>query len=355
MTLLASRLALSLPAAELQHVDLPGAVFCARQLDALPISIRLRQAVQLAALHCEELICIARPEMHAHGAARAWLAHRLDDVHEHVGISDGSAIKLIPGLRNHVFFHALDLRDGFSALQRLLRRAPEACHGLDSQINSAFTIARAGPGRMPVSRLLLPDMQPLGKQAMPALLPLCLDPSSIETSVHHLLRHPARLPPLDDFERIVYAPLSQTALCTPRGRRVIKRLIRNACLDSRHCLLLRLPRIDDRNDADTSAALLWSLTLLHELNLPLPTRPLDNIILCGGDLPEALLHQHADRIELRIDNTFHFWQYSAALYRSLRPIHCQAVTPSQRWQPTALLRKVRVVQRGEHSAHPVFA
>lgn len=355
MTLSASRLALSLPAAELQHVGLPGAVFPARQLDALPVSTRLRQAVRLVEMHCEELICVARPEMHAHGAARAWLAHRLDDVHEHVGISDGSAVKLIPGLRNHVFFHALDLHAGFSALQRLLRRTPEACRSLDSQINSAFTTVRSDQGRMPVPQLLLPTTPRLGQQDMPALLPLYLDPSSIEASVHHLLRHPARLPPLDDFARIVYAPLSQTALCTPRGRRVIKHLIRNACLDSRKCLLLRLPRIDSRNDEDTSAALIWSLTTLHELNLPLPTRPLDNILLCGGDLPEALLHEHADKIELRIDTTFPFWQYSAALYRRLRHIHCHAVTPGQRWQPAALLRNVRVMQRGVHSSCPAVA
>lgn len=349
--MLPPRLAVSLPAAELQRVELPAAVFSAQQFAALPVSMRLRQAVRLLEMHCEELVFIARPEMHAHGAARAWLARRLEDIHEHVGISDGTAIKLLPGLRNHVFFHALDLRDGFSALRRLMRRVPETFQGLDTQINSAFSSVNHA---MPTSTLLLPTLPQPDQGDMPVLLPLYLDPSSIDTTAHELLRQPTRLPSLDGVARIVYAPLSQTALSTPAGRRRVRKLIRHACMDGGTHLLLRLPCMTGRDDESPMAALVWLLSALHELNLPLPTRSLGNIHLCLNDLPESLLHRYAERMELCIDDAFPLWRYSAALYRRLRQVRCHAVMPDQHWRLPALLRSIDSVKPADHSARPIF-
>ncbi len=71
------------------------------------------------------------PEIFTHGESLAWLARKLGGARDHLAFSDGSTVRILPGMRNHVFFYAQSRLSDGEALARLERRAGELLAGLD--------------------------------------------------------------------------------------------------------------------------------------------------------------------------------------------------------------------------------
>ena len=146
-------LAISLPASELAKAQLPGSIFAARDLTSAPLSGELRRAIALIEGVCAQSgfapTFVARPEIFTHGESFAWLMRKLGGVRDHLAFSDGSTVRIIPGLRNHVFFYGLSRHEDGAGLERLERRAGELLAGLTSQINSALKFGRGRSATSP--------------------------------------------------------------------------------------------------------------------------------------------------------------------------------------------------------------
>ena len=142
-------LAVSLPVRELGRTPLPGSVFGAAALVEAPLSEPLRRALALVSSAARrggaELLFVARPEIFIYGEGLTWLRATLGPARRHLSLSDGTAVKLIPGLSNHVFFYGLSRRDDSGALRQLMRRAPELLGQFDSQLNTALFLGARTP------------------------------------------------------------------------------------------------------------------------------------------------------------------------------------------------------------------
>ena len=109
-----SGLLVSLPALELRNIALTASLFDRGAL----IGSRLSDPLQAAIATLDEaqaakapLLFVARPEMFTDGATLDWLTARCGGIVDHLDISDGFTIKLLPGFRNHVFFYGLGRRE----------------------------------------------------------------------------------------------------------------------------------------------------------------------------------------------------------------------------------------------------
>ena len=133
-------------------------------LAAAEFSPALRIAVELVTGICRESgfepTFVARPEIFTHGESRAWLDKRLGGVKDHLALSDGTTIRLIPGLRNHVFLFGLGRAADGEALQRLERRAPELFGSLHSQVNTALQFGRRRETPAPIAIVGVDALEP---------------------------------------------------------------------------------------------------------------------------------------------------------------------------------------------------
>ena len=149
---------LSVPARGLALADVPGSVFDAEALLAMPLAPDLRRAVGLA-LRAHggagvPVRCVVRPEIFTHGRSLAWLKEKLGPVTDHLNLSDGTAVKLIPGLRNHMFTYGLHAQGHAQEFKKLLRRAPELLGQIQSQVNSFHRVVTQGMAVEPKATLL---------------------------------------------------------------------------------------------------------------------------------------------------------------------------------------------------------
>ena len=140
----AAGLAVSLPGAELDELDLPGSVCGPEPVLAGELSAELRAALLLVLEACRRrrvpVQVVARPEIFTHGEAERWLRARLGRVVEHLCLSDGTTIKRLSGCRTHVFFYQLGRHANYAALRRLSERAPELVACVESQVNTALSL-----------------------------------------------------------------------------------------------------------------------------------------------------------------------------------------------------------------------
>jgi hypothetical protein len=151
---------------------LPGSLFAWRDLrDAvLPPDLRLAVwlVMQTAALNRTQVRFLARPEIFTGGAPRAWLDARLGTVRDHLILSDGQTLRLLPGLDNHLFFYARGRVAAEAALNRLIGLAPEIFAGLASQVNRTLSLRIGARWVRPPTLLLRSDTNPPAEQGQQA-------------------------------------------------------------------------------------------------------------------------------------------------------------------------------------------
>ncbi|MGG5821763.1 hypothetical protein [Falsiroseomonas sp. HW251] len=307
MSMFGSALLVSIPGAALDGIDLPGSIFGREVLATAALPPELRCALGLVEQACDAagttLRFVARPEIFTHGAARAWLEARLDGAADHLALSDGQTLRTIPGLRNHVFFHARGVLRADEARRRLLALAPELFANLASQVNGALSV-RLGKGVMrPPTTLLRGAPAP----ADPGPLLAFGIPFRAADRVAALLADaaPVPLPP----GPLHFVPLSTRALADGAFVWTLARMIQRSAVGAQAPLLIGLPRLD-RPDADPRERIAALLAALIATELALPRALTRSIMLAEGDpLPEMLA---GGRVTLHA--AFPFWRFAPALF-----------------------------------------
>jgi len=298
---------ISVPARELAKVPIPGSVFDVAVLhEASSVSPDLRLAVELISTaflgegRKEPLRCVARPEIFTHGPALHWLRRSLGPVTEHISLSDGTSIKLIPQLRNHLFTYGLQSHQRHVDFKKLLRRAPELLAQCQSQVNSFHRFSSAqGLASEPTPTLVL---RPLPAAATAVWsYGFYLNPHSLEDSAERMLNWgELEEPPITDFEKITYIPLTESAAKDANFQRMVAELVASTYFDRGKCLVLRLPTLG----CDVTDCMRLALEGIRDSRLHLPQVRANNIFFLSGDLSEELLAKTASRVSLVLHETF---------------------------------------------------
>lgn len=307
MSVFGASLLVSIPSAALEGLDLPGSLFGAEVLRDALLAPELRCAIGLVEAACTasgtRLRFVARPEIFAHGAARAWLEARLDGARDHLTLSDGQTLRTLPGLRNHVFFHATGSLAADRARQRLLAIAPELLAGVTSQVNGVFD-ARTGQG------WVRPPATLLRGAAVPAdpgpRIAFAFPFRNVDRVAAQLAEAPPRDLPPGPLHLI---PLSSRALAEAGYVRALARAIQRSAAGAAPPLLIVLPRLDAAGAElrDRIAALLAPLIATE---LSLPRAPTPSVLLAEADpRPEEIA---GGRVTLH--PSVEFWRFPPALF-----------------------------------------
>lgn len=307
-------LIVSAPAQEFSDCLIPGGIFDAALVNDMPVSAALRRAVTLVTRDARRALLVVRPEIYTHGSARQWLDARVRGFRCHVNLSDGTAIKLLEGIDNHLFVYALTTLKSRIALANLLRWAPESVLRFRSQLNSFHGVLLEGQILRPPCTLLLPSV------AEPGEFPDChgffLVPSAPEESARMtcasgLVQHPNLL----QYEQVVYVPLTDSGLHDARFARATAEAIAAAYLQPSRCVILRLP-------AASGTELHERLTMLFKATtdsgVALPRVRAANVFLTGTDVPESCFDSVRSRLSMIFDDSFEFWRYTRRHYASLQ-------------------------------------
>jgi hypothetical protein len=311
-------LVISIPPRELAGSPIPGSVFDLADLSERALSADLRLAIDVIVANRPTLaapvLCVARPEIFTHGVTLDWLKDKLGSAREHICLSDGTSVKLIPYLENHVLTYGLHSHRRHIELRKLAQRAPEIFLQFRTQINSFRQLASKKHVVDPPTRLML-TKKPLRSKA-PWFYGFYLNRHSLEDSAERMLGWGALAPPdLDSFENITYIPLTDCASRDPSFQKILARLIAGTYFDSKTCLLIRLP-VAEELAAETTVRMITALDGIRAGGLRFPQVQSRTIFLLNGDLPEEVLSPIGSRLSLIVHETFEFWRYTHSLYKS---------------------------------------
>jgi hypothetical protein len=320
---------LSLPAMELARCKLPASFFDLATLDNAPISAELRLALRLVAGQAERnqvrIRIVARPEIFTHGATLAWLERETAGAEDHLCISDGSTVRVLPGLRTHVFFYRAGTRDGAAALRRLARRAPELLANIVSQVNTGF--AFSGPcrgsaaGVRPAVVIAQPEScEPVGEQGF---VSLHAEARSIEDCTARLQNsQPLAEEIFENVDSMTYVAISGNGWENRAIAAEISRLLLSGYFNPRVGIVVLLPPAALGADPGLALATRMSafLDALRRANIPLPRVVPRNIALATAPLPAAWLDGRKAPTEMIIDVAFEAWQQPVAYYQGFERI-----------------------------------
>ncbi len=316
-------LAVSLPALELKGVRLPGSLFAASDLGAAKLSPALAIAVELVTKQCLDRgyqpVFVARPEIFTHGASLAWLSERLGGAGDHLALSDGTTVRLIPSLRNHVFFYGLGRIHDEAALQRLERRAPELFGVLASQVNTARRFGAQAKTPKPVVIAGLEARE----AAPPGAYRIAVNIDSVDDSLDRTLRSASPFPPAERFAEVEYVALTEASLGdTGFGERLAAKL-NLGYFDSRRALILRLPpNAGDSYDVEDRLRATLAALVGARARVPLAAAPHSWFVT--SDLTVDRIAEMADAVDFVTHDSFDFWRYSPAFYQVFRTVRIHA-------------------------------
>jgi len=309
-------LAISVPAPEWKSTRPPGSVFFRRDIAGQPFSRPLVRALDLVASACAhagfEPAFVARPEIFTHGESLAWLMAKLGPVRDHLSFSDGATIKLIPGLRNHVFFYGLGRRADAEALDRLKRRFPELFVAMRSQVNSALRIGSGVEAPAPIA------IEGAALSArMPTFYPIAFHAYSPAEGLRREGHGGSRTQLPSGFDEVTYVPLTEASLGDPDFMRSIASMYDAHYFAPERALVLRVPETigassepEDRLEACINA--LW------EGGSRAPQAPARNAWLASEDVSATALAGAASAANFLAHDTYDFWRAPPADYRRFR-------------------------------------
>jgi hypothetical protein len=256
--------AISLPGRHAATLQVSGSVFPPEELGSavLPPDLRIAANLVVQAARAQGLpVCfVARPEVFTHGVLTERLAARLGGAREHVALCDGTALRLLPGLRNHLFFYRRGAPAAWPQMRRLVEVAPELFLGVASQINGSVSFRAGGSWHRPAATLLAFEATPRITPA--ALLPVFMNPSHPEGSAAAALAEDAveDLPPLPAGP-IRYVPLTEAMLADPPFARILAERLLAAMIRDDAPLVLQLPTLSEGGGdiADQIAAVVRAL------------------------------------------------------------------------------------------------
>lgn len=306
---------ISVPPRETALLGMVGSVFDCRVLMSSRISSELRIAVELLESFCKAqclppLRCIARPEMFTHGPSLEWLVDRMAGATDHICLSDGSTLKLVSGLRNHLFAYGLHTHDSFVDFKKLMRRAPELVGQYCSQINSFHRVIFDGlvleppPWKLEASERLSPEAVWFHE--------FYLNPHSLEESAERMLGWGTLdFPCLENFQKISYVPMTNCAVHDDQFQRLVADLIAESYFDPSSCLLLRLPT----GAAELTERMRLAIERIRDAHRHLPQARSRNVFLLSGEVGDEALSEIGSRTTWYIHQSFDYWRHRFDTYR----------------------------------------
>jgi hypothetical protein len=294
----------------------PASVFRRDAFDEQALSAPLRRALRLTLAACDfegcEPIFVARPEIFSHGQSLRWLTDRLGPAREHLGFSDGTTIKLIPGLRNHVFFYGLGRRADRKALDRLERRVPGLFAALDGQVNSARRFGQAAHAPPPIA---IEGFAEGGET--PRYFRIALNSDSPDDSLFRTMREGALTALPGGFDEMVYVALSETALDDADFVASLAERFDRVYFDRKRALVLRAPETVDVGST-AELRLKACLAELGRNGSRAPFAPAANAWLAVGEPGFDALSAAASAVDLIAHESFDFWRAPSSAYRLFR-------------------------------------
>jgi len=320
---------ISVPARELANVAVPGSVFEIGILRGSTISPELRVAIELiAAIDSNHSVsssvrCIARPEIFTHGASLDWLMTQIEGVTDHIALSDGTALKLIPGLRNHLFTYGLQSHRRFIDFKKLTRRAPELLGQFHSQINSFHRVSIDGLAFEPAPWLL--NRHEFSVSEPVWFHDLYLNPHSLENSAELMLGWGTLdTPSFEAFSKIRYVPLTDCAARDEQFQHIVAELIATTYFEPGVCLLMRLPLAT----SDLTERMRLALGGIRGAHRSIPQTRANNVFFTSGDLGDDVLSELAPRLSLLLHHSFDHWRHPKSVYEASEEI---AVFLDRQW------------------------
>jgi hypothetical protein len=261
---------------------------------------------------------MTRPEIFTYGAARSWLDDQLGSVRNHVCLSDGTSIKVIDGLANHVFLFRLDHRRNSDALKNLLSWAPELFAQISSQINTFHGASLDGRMAQPPTSVLLPTSR--SPDAIPEFFQFYPSIHSTEESARLIMQWgPVSEPNLQQFGEVTYIPFTECSAHDPTFSKLLAQMIAAAYFNPDHCVLIRLPRANE-NVAELFQQLTVALDAIRGPAVVMPRIAARNVLLLRHDLPESFFDVPHEHVGIMFDASFDFWRYTQAHYRRLHTV-----------------------------------
>jgi hypothetical protein len=343
-------LAVSLPAQELQGFTPSGSVFEAAELAAAPLSPDLRAALEVirqALPKQQRLVFIARPEIFTHGVSLEWLQSRLQGITDHLALSDGSALRLIPQMRNHLFLYGLGRSAHAAAFARLAGYVPELFASFDSQLNTAIRLKVCGQWRMPTPVLLQAITAP-NASAANRYFPH-VKHRDLATGVKRMLK--SQLKTLDLRARALYVPLTEAIASDAAITKKIALAV-NAASYGASQIVMRLPRL--AHGASLEARLMAALAVLGAVRSP-AKGPAASIVFATEDPTPRELASWAPTVDLLLPTSDPFWIRSTAYYASFGHIDIAGARPSPAFDQFLNAALGRAAQRPRQPAKPVKA
>jgi len=324
-------LAVSLPARALVNANLPASLFAIADLAGADLPANLLAAIDLIEQECRRrklpLVFIARPEIFIGAAPLAWLKDRLNGIRNHLCITDGSFLRVIPHMRNHMFHYCLAVAEAADAFARLRLRAPELLSTLGLQVNTAFT---AGRRAQPPILALPPRGVPTAGET--ALYRFFLDRRFPERGVARSLAagvsDPARWKTLS---RVTYVPLNETSLHDGAFLDAIGSLLAPAARDPSSGIILGLPE-----QGTVPQRMQTVLAGLCAARSTAPRMDAENIAFATGDPAASIRHDGGPAIDCIAHAASDFWRQPPKSYAAYATMTVHA--PNTRRQDGAPLR-----------------
>lgn len=309
-------IAVSLPALEAQTLPRRGSVMGPDELALEALPDDLKRAIQLVRQACAAarapVVYLPRPEMFTSGASLDWLRRALGPIRDHLAISDGTAVRVVPALRNHVFFHGLHRKADSEALAALARRAPELLSQLSSQVNTALKFPAAGRSAAPPSLALAPAAEALAADA--ECLPFFCGSDTIEASAAEIgaMGPVVLLPP--DGGRVICVTVTETALLDESFIAIAAEIVARAFFDPQTRIVLQLPA---GPVTEVGAHIEATLRALLGADALIPRAVSERIVFATGNLSPSAFGGAA---ELLAHDSFDFWRWPRAYYASFRHV-----------------------------------
>ncbi len=315
-------LVVSLPARELTQFVPSSSLFDLTELRNVPLSHELRAAVELARQTCARnkvrLLLIARPEIFTHGVSLEWLRRQLGGIEDHLCISDGTAVRPIPQLRNHLFLYRLGNVHNATAFQRLCRCAPELMGTMHSQVNTCLSFRVGRKMVSPPTILLQVDATP-STQVSPKYY-AHIHHASIETSIERILRAEARLTAKAcNFEHLTYVPMTEAASKDQAFARKVAEAIAKTYSKPSCGVVLRMPRL--HTAAPVEERLKAALEVVRVDGLKHPRAPSPSVLFVTEDPPSDYLYGVGGALDLLMHSSFEFWSHPVGYYAPFRKLH----------------------------------
>jgi hypothetical protein len=332
-------LAISLPAQALAALALPGSVVAADSVLEGPLPPLLKAALRVVTLACRDInapaLLVARPEVFTNGPALSWLRGQLGSITDHLAISDGSTLALLPGLCNHLFFVSPGDAEATARLGRLLAWAGELPGQFSSQVNTSLHFRLGSQAFAPQTIWL--QARAANLPAAPEFLPFYLNPDSLDDSLHRLgLATPLSAAQLSGFRSVTYVRFTTAAAQNKLFCREIVRRMLNAITAPEHLVLLGAPACDS-----SSASLSSLLRGLLSCGARLPRALLPNVLIAPQPVGSALLPNETSLI---LPESFEFWHLPPSYYAGFKhlllatsqPAHAALFTQSLGRAPEVL-------------------